>query len=77
MNIISKIKNVFTFLTYYKLLVEKEPIVAMLSHSTMGSAKHSDVDKVIEATRIAKEQYPEIKQQQALIEKIVKEKIID
>ena len=45
----------------FKLLVEKEPIVAMLSHSTMGSAKHSDVDKVIEATRIAKEQYPEYK----------------
>jgi len=45
----------------FKLLVEKEPIVAMLSHSTMGSAKHSDVDKVIKATRIAKEQYPEYK----------------
>lgn len=45
----------------FKLLVEKEPTVAMLSHSTMGSAKHADVDKVIEATRIAKEQYPEYK----------------
>ena len=45
----------------FKLLVEKEPIVAMLSHSTMGSAKHADVDKVLEATRIAKEQYPEYK----------------
>ncbi len=45
----------------FKLLVEKEPIVAMLSHSTMGSAKHADVDKVIAATQIAKEQYPELK----------------
>ena len=45
----------------FKLLVEKEPIVAMLSHSSMGSAKHVDVDKVVEATRIAKELYPEYK----------------
>ena len=43
----------------FKLLVEKEPKVAMLSHSSMGSAKHNDVDKVIEATRIAKELYPQ------------------
>ena len=33
----------------------------MLSHSTKGSAKHADVDKVLEATRIAKEQYPDVK----------------
>lgn len=45
----------------FKLLVEKEPIVAMLSHSSMGSAKHADVDKVLEATRIAKELYPQYK----------------
>lgn len=45
----------------FKLLVEKEPIVAMLSHSTMGSAKHADVDKVVAATQIAKEQYPDLK----------------
>lgn len=45
----------------FELLVEKEPIVAMLSHSTKGSAKHPDVDKVIEATKIAKELYPDIK----------------
>lgn len=44
----------------FQLLVEKEPIVAMLSHSTKGSAKHADVDKVVEATRIAKEKYPNI-----------------
>ena len=45
----------------FGLLVEKEPIVAMLSHSTKGSAKHADVDKVVEATRLAKEQYPDLK----------------
>ncbi|NLK74622.1 MAG: phosphate acetyltransferase [Clostridiales bacterium] len=45
----------------FELLVGKEPIVAMLSHSTKGSAKHPDVDKVVEATKIAKEWYPDIK----------------
>lgn len=45
----------------FELLVQQEPIVAMLSHSTMGSAKHADVDKVVEATRLAKEAYPELK----------------
>lgn len=45
----------------FELLVETEPVVAMLSHSTKGSASHPDVDKVVEATRIAKEAYPEIK----------------
>lgn len=45
----------------FELLVEKEAIVAMLSHSTKGSAKHPDVDKVVEAARIAKENYPNIK----------------
>ena len=34
--------------------------VAMLSHSTKGSAKHADVTKVVEETRIAKEKHPEI-----------------
>lgn len=43
----------------YKLLVGDEPKVAFLSHSTMGSAKHNDVDKVVEAVRIAKEKYPQ------------------
>lgn len=45
----------------FRLLVDEEPIVGMLSHSSKGSAKHADVDKVVEATRIANELYPEIK----------------
>lgn len=43
----------------FKLLTGKEPRVAMLSHSSMGSAKHADVDKVVEAVKIAKEKYSE------------------
>lgn len=45
----------------FELLVQEEPIVAMLSHSSMGSAKHDDVTKMVEATRLAKEAYPDLK----------------
>lgn len=44
----------------FEALVGKKAVVAMLSHSTKGSAKHPDVEKVIEATRIAKAEAPEI-----------------
>ena len=42
-------------------LVGKEAKVAMLSYSTMGSAKSELTQKVIDATRLVKENYPEIK----------------
>ena len=45
----------------FKSLIGPKPVIAMLSHSTKGSAKHPDVDKVVEATRIAKEEHPELK----------------
>lgn len=45
----------------FNLLVQEEPKVAFLSHSSKGSAKHSDVDKVVEAVNIAKEKYPNCK----------------
>ncbi|GAU77144.1 phosphate acetyltransferase [Fusibacter sp. 3D3] len=44
----------------FKALVHAEPHVSILSFSSKGSAKHPDVDKVIEATKIAKALAPEI-----------------
>ena len=45
----------------FELLVQEEAMVAMLSHSTKGSAKHDDVTKVVEATKLCKEQNPDLK----------------
>ncbi|WP_353334473.1 phosphate acetyltransferase [Bacteroides sedimenti] len=43
-----------------RVLANVEPKVAMLSFSTKGSASHEMVDKVVEATRLAKELDPEM-----------------
>jgi phosphate acetyltransferase len=45
----------------FKNLVQDEPVVAMLSYSTYGSARSELTEKVIEATRLAKEKAPELK----------------
>ena len=45
----------------FDYLVEDEPIVAMLSYSTKGSAKSEHVDKVINATKLVKDKYPNLK----------------
>lgn len=44
----------------FQNLINVRPIIAMLSHSTKGSAKHPLVDKVVEATNIAHEKYPHL-----------------
>lgn len=43
-----------------KALVGFEPKVGMLSFSTKGSAEHELVSKVVKATEIAKEKYPDL-----------------
>ena len=43
-----------------KQLVGTEPKVAMLSYSTYGSAKAEEIDKVVNATKIAKENHPDL-----------------
>jgi len=37
-----------------------EPVVAMISYSTLGSGSGSDVDKVVEATKLVKEMRPDL-----------------
>jgi phosphate acetyltransferase len=64
-------------------LIGYEPVVAMLSFSTKGSATHASVEKVIEATRIVKEKVPglvcdgELQADAALVEKVAKSKCPD
>lgn len=63
-----------------KVLVGMEPKVAILSFSTKGSARHEMVDKVINATKIARQMAPEflidgeLQGDAALVEAIGKKK---
>lgn len=45
----------------FRQLTGEEPVVGMLSYSTYGSAKSHLTEKVIEATRLAKEKAPQLK----------------
>lgn len=44
----------------YKQLIGKEPKIAMLSYSTYGSAKSDLTKKVVDATNLIKEHYPNL-----------------
>ncbi len=47
--------------SYKSLTGGEEPVVAMLSFSTKGSAKHDDINKVTEGLKLAKEKDPSLK----------------
>lgn len=67
----------------FELLTGAKAVGALLSHSTKGSAKHADVDKVLEALKIVKEQYPEynidgeLQLDAAIVPSVAKEKAPD
>ena len=67
----------------FRALIGEKPIIAMLSHSTKGSAKHALVDKVTKAVEIAHEKYPqldldgELQLDAALVPEVAKSKARD
>lgn len=66
-----------------KVILGKEPRVAMLSFSTKGSAKHRLIEKVVEATNIAKQKAPdllidgELQADSAIITEVAQRKLKD
>lgn len=64
----------------FKNLIGAKPVIAMLSHSTKGSAHHPLVDKVTKAVEIAHELYPnlmldgELQTDAALVPSVAKNK---
>lgn len=67
----------------FELLTGKKAKVAFLSHSTKGSAKHEDVDKVVNAFNITKNKYPfilcdgELQLDAAIVPEVAKSKAKD
>ncbi|MBR9978393.1 MAG: phosphate acetyltransferase [Bacteroidetes bacterium] len=45
----------------YRALTDEEALVAMLSFSTRGSAKHELIDKIVETMKLVRERRPDLK----------------